>query len=143
MGLHVCHSMQDVCASLTPSSSWYYGYHLSELNYPAESLTCLPRAHLPPSKLPLCIGIDSDKYGFVTAIYTVGGLVGSLISSWMVEHHGVKGGLTWTAYLNLFGAIVMTMATRWWILAFGRYVEVDSSLHRSDLAACLRECLPA
>jgi SP family facilitated glucose transporter-like MFS transporter 3 len=135
--------MQDVCASLTPSSSWYYGYHLSELNYPAESLTCLPRAHLPPSKLPLCIGIDSDKYGFVTAIYTVGGLVGSLISSWMVEHHGVKGGLTWTAYLNLFGAIVMTMATRWWILAFGRYVEVDSSLHRSDLAACLRECLPA
>ncbi|RSH89293.1 hypothetical protein EHS25_002405 [Saitozyma podzolica] len=74
-------------------SSWYYGYHLSELNFPVTSLTCLSPAFPPPSRLPLCLGLTAPRYSFVTAVFTVGGLVGSLISSWVVLKEGVKGGL--------------------------------------------------
>ena len=105
------------------SSSWYYGYHLSELNYPAESLTCIPHAGLPTSTLPLCIGLDSRKYGMVTAIFTVGGLGGSLISSWVVEKYGVKGGLIWTGWINLLGSVIMTFSPQWMVFALGRQVQ--------------------
>jgi predicted MFS family arabinose efflux permease len=66
------------------------------------------------------LGIDQHRYGLVTAVYTVGGLAGSLISSRVVEREGIKGGLLWTGYINLFGVVCMTLATHWMMLAFGR-----------------------
>lgn len=95
------------------SASWCYGYHLSELNFPAVSITCLPQGIPPPSRLPLCLGINQHRYGLITAIYTVGGLVGSLASSKVVEKQGIKGGLLLSSYINLLGVIIMTSATHW------------------------------
>jgi SP family facilitated glucose transporter-like MFS transporter 3 len=84
------------------------------------SLTCLSPAFPPPSRLPLCIGIDANLYGLVTAIFTVGGLVGSLGSSWVVQKEGVKGGILWSGYLNVVGVLGMGIAPHWIILASGR-----------------------
>ena len=100
-------------------SSWYYGFHLSELNFPVSSLTCTePGNGL--ANLPQCLSIDTQRYGIVTAVYTVGGLFGSLGSSWLVENQGVKGGITWTGWFNVAGAIAMTFAPSWIVLALGR-----------------------
>jgi hypothetical protein len=108
----------DVVTRLTGTD----GYHLSELNFPVTSLTCLSPAFPPPSRLPLCLGLTAGRYSFITAIFTVGGLMGSLMSSWVVQKEGLKGGIAWTGYLNLFGVIGMAMAPHWWILAIGRSV---------------------
>ncbi|WWC88785.1 uncharacterized protein L201_003698 [Kwoniella dendrophila CBS 6074] len=114
-------------------SSWYYGYHLSELNFPVNSLTCITPAYPPPSRLPLCLDLDSNLYSIVTAIFTVGGLIGSLGSSWIVEKEGIKGGIAWTGYLNLVGVLGMSIAPHWALLAIGRLVVGISS----GIAICL------
>ncbi|WWD04751.1 hypothetical protein V865_002822 [Kwoniella europaea PYCC6329] len=114
-------------------SSWYYGYHLSELNFPVNSLTCITPAYPPPSRLPLCLDLDSNLYSIVTAIFTVGGLVGSLMSSWVVEREGIKGGIAWTGYLNLVGVLGMGIAPHWLLLALGRLIVGISS----GIAICL------
>ncbi|WVQ96838.1 hypothetical protein IAU59_003945 [Kwoniella sp. CBS 9459] len=114
-------------------SSWYYGYHLSELNFPVNSLTCLTPAFPKPSRLPLCLDLDSTLYGLVTAIFTVGGLIGSLISSWIVEKEGIKGGIAWTGYLNLIGVLGMGIAPHWVLLALGRFTSGIAS----GIAICL------
>lgn len=106
-------------------SSWYYGYHLSELNFPATSLTCISRSHPPESRIPLCLDISTERYGFVTAIYTVGGLIGSLGSSWLINRYGITKGITFTAYINLLGTTTMTLSTTWERLAFGRWAVLD------------------
>ncbi|WWC70652.1 uncharacterized protein I206_104603 [Kwoniella pini CBS 10737] len=114
-------------------SSWYYGYHLSELNFPVNSLTCITPAHPPPSRLPICLDLYATRYSIVTAIFTIGGLVGSLGSSWVVEKEGIKGGLSWTGYLNLIGVLGMSIAPHWYLLALGRFVVGMAS----GLAICL------
>ena len=118
MGLRVGRSdAGSMCTKY--SSSWYYGFHLSELNYPAASLQC---DQGPTSTLRACLGIDQKTYGLITAIYTVGGLAGSLISSVVVKQSGVKRGITLTGWLNLAGAAIMTLATHWTLLCLGRWV---------------------
>ena len=99
------------------------GYHLSELNYPVASLTCLTPAHTPPSRFPVCLDLDSSLYSLVTAIFTVGGLVGSLSSSWVVQTLGVKGGILSAGYLNLLAVLPMSLAGHWRYLATGRCVK--------------------
>jgi SP family facilitated glucose transporter-like MFS transporter 3 len=96
------------------------GYHLSELNFPVASLTCSAKTDAPTSLLPLCLGMDDQKYSLVTAVFTVGGLAGSLGSSWLVERQGLKGGLVWVAWMNLVGVALMAFAPSWLVLAVGR-----------------------
>ncbi|ORY31395.1 general substrate transporter [Naematelia encephala] len=114
-------------------SSWYYGFHLSELNFPAASLTCLSPAIPPPSRLPLCLGLDTTLYGVVTAAFTVGGLVGSLGSSWVVQREGVRGGIALTGWLNVLGVVCMALAPYWVVLALGRFIAGLSA----GVAVCL------
>ncbi|KAK4687764.1 hypothetical protein P7C73_g2353, partial [Tremellales sp. Uapishka_1] len=114
-------------------SSWYYGFHLSELNYPISSLTCISIPEGSSQPLPLCLGLSTNLYGVVTAIFTAGGLIGSLISSGVVEKYGMKGGITLTGWLNLFGSLAMALAPHWVVLAAGRLTAGLSS----GLAVCL------
>jgi hypothetical protein len=95
------------------------GYHLSELNFPVASLTCKPAPDT-KSFLPVCLGIDNNRYSLITAVFTVGGLAGSLSSSWLVKRQGLKGGLVSVGWLNMLGVGLMTFAPSWIILALGR-----------------------
>ncbi|RXK41640.1 hypothetical protein M231_01140 [Tremella mesenterica] len=114
-------------------SSWYYGYHLSELNFPVESLTCLPSAFPPPSRLPLCLSLTSKRYSLVTALFSVGGLVGSLGSAIVVRREGLRGGIVLTGWMNLVGSVGMALAPHWVILGIGRFITGVAS----GVAVCL------
>lgn len=96
------------------------GYHLSELNFPVSSLTCTPSVNERSSFLPTCLGLDANRYSLVTAIFTVGGLAGSLGSSWLVQKKGLKGGLVYVAWMNVLGVLLMTLSPNWIVLALGR-----------------------
>lgn len=96
------------------------GYHIAELNFPVASLTCLTPVNAPISRLPRCLEIDAFRYSVVTAAFTVGGLAGSLGSSWVVYREGLKGGIVWTGYLNLIGVFLMGWSWNWGMLGVGR-----------------------
>jgi SP family facilitated glucose transporter-like MFS transporter 3 len=83
------------------------------------SLTCKPSLD-DTSFLPACLGITDGIYSLVTAVFTVGGLIGSLSSSWLVEKQGLKGGLVWVGWLNMLGVGMMALAPSWIVLALGR-----------------------
>lgn len=96
------------------------GYHLAELNYPVNGLTCHPSPNDGHAFLPPCLGINTIKYSAVTALLTAGGLVGSALSDRVVRSEGVSGGIAWTGWLNLLGALMMAAAPHWVVLAAGR-----------------------
>lgn len=96
------------------------GYHITELNYPVTSLTCLPSPIDIDALLPQCLGLDSIKYSAVTALLTAGGLIGSALSDRVVRAVGVAGGIAWTGWMNLAGAMLMAAAPHWIVLGIGR-----------------------
>lgn len=96
------------------------GYHLSELNFPFKSLTCTP---LDADRGPLrpCLGLSPFLFSTATAMLTVGGLLGSMLSDRVVRAKGLAGGIAWSAWLNLVGAAVMALSPHWVLLMLGRW----------------------
>ncbi|KAJ9120194.1 hypothetical protein QFC22_003094 [Naganishia vaughanmartiniae] len=129
-------------------SSWYYGYHISELNFPEASLTCTsPTAsNLAGSRssmlggLPDCLGIDSQRYSAATAIFTVGGLIGSILSARAMDKVGVIGCIKLTGLLNVIGSVIMFAAPHWVVLVAGRVVAgLASGLAITTVAPLLNQ----
>lgn len=80
-----------------------------------------------------CLPITSSRYSIVTAIFTIGGLCGSLGSSYVTQRSGLHGGILLTGYLNLAAALLMALSYSWLWLALGRFVAGLSS----GVAVCL------
>jgi len=59
-------------------------------------------------------------FSFVTAIFTVGGLVGSLIANMLIDNYGRKGASRTTALLVAIGAGSMGVSGSVATLSFGR-----------------------
>jgi CCR4-NOT transcription complex subunit 1 len=59
-------------------------------------------------------------FSFVTAIFTVGGLLGSLMSNMIMDRYGRKGASKVTALLLAVGAGLMSVSTSVTTLSFGR-----------------------
>jgi MFS family permease len=60
------------------------------------------------------------RFSTVTAMLTVGGLLGSLLSDRVVRQRGIAGGIAASAWINLVGALVMALAPHWLFLMLGR-----------------------
>jgi hypothetical protein len=67
--------------------------------------------------------VTDAHYSIVTAIFTVGGLCGSLASSYVVQRVGLAGGITWSGWTNLAAALIMGLSWHWTVLGSGRYVS--------------------
>jgi len=59
-------------------------------------------------------------FSFVTVIFTVGGLVGSLTANIIIDRHGRKGASLATALLVAIGAGFMSVSGSVATLSFGR-----------------------
>lgn len=67
-----------------------------------------------------CIPMSNFVFSFVTAIFTVGGLVGSLIANMLLDSYGRKGASRTTALLVAIGAGFMSVSGSIATLSFGR-----------------------
>jgi MFS family permease len=61
-------------------------------------------------------------FSVVTAIFTVGGLAGSLVANLVMDRWGRKGAIRISAFLISGGAGLMGISASVGLLAFGRYV---------------------
>jgi MFS family permease len=118
-------------SSFHPSTSLYltyadfnqFGYHTSALNQIKAVLTCERiEEHLPlgSSFFPTCIQMSNFVFSFVTAIFTVGGLLGSLVANIVMDRLGRKGASQVTALFHVVGAALMCVSGSVTSLSFGR-----------------------
>ncbi|KAJ7929300.1 general substrate transporter [Mycena leptocephala] len=93
-----------------------YGYHISVLNQIQAVLTC-KETTTPDSKnylygLPTCLPMSDFKFSVVTAVFTVGGLAGSLVAN--------LGAARASSLLVAVGASLMCVSASVGILGLGR-----------------------
>ncbi|KAJ9117789.1 hypothetical protein QFC20_000068 [Naganishia adeliensis] len=115
--------LQDIQVILwTCLSSWYYGYHISELNFPESSITCTSARSASLGGLPDCLGFNLTRYSAATAVFTLGGLAGSIMSSAVTRRLQATGSIKVTGLLNVVGSVMMFAAPHWLVVLVGRIV---------------------
>ena len=80
-----------------------------------------------PSWIPGCIPMNEGKYGFVTSIYSIGGLFGSLLAPRLADGWGRKGAALINCFGFVLGPIMMALSPNVWILSLGRVISGLSS----------------
>ncbi|KAF7295255.1 25S rRNA adenine-N(1) methyltransferase [Mycena indigotica] len=95
-----------------------YGYHISLLNQIQTVLTCKDVS--PNIPTAGCIPMSDFVFSSVTAIFTAGGLVGSLVANYFMERSGRKGASRMSAIFVAVGSALMGISTSVGTLAFGR-----------------------
>ncbi|KAJ7582501.1 general substrate transporter [Mycena floridula] len=99
-----------------------YGYHISVLNQLQSVLSC-KQAHLETAYgLPTCIPMTDLTFSFVTSIFTIGGLAGSLSGNFVMEKYGRKGGARASALLVSIGSGLMGLSGGIPALGIGRFL---------------------
>ncbi|KAJ3553577.1 hypothetical protein NM688_g3534 [Phlebia brevispora] len=109
--------------------SFQYGYHISSLNQIQAVLTC--RAHGDADEtfaqdiprhygLPTCISMSDATFSVVTAVYTVGGFLGSFFAGGVMDRWGRKGAVRASAIMVIIGSGIMGIASSLSPLIFGR-----------------------
>lgn len=101
------------------ASPLLYGYHIVALNQIQASLQC-QQPPLDPDTFPTCIPMSNATFGFVTSIFTIGGLVGSLSSSYWMNKFGRKGAAKVNAAFILLGSVLLMLASSAKMLVLGR-----------------------
>ncbi|RHZ52775.1 hypothetical protein Glove_457g60 [Diversispora epigaea] len=111
------------CAFAAVLGSIQCGYHIGELNTPKDVMSCKTQ---PKNEnyyyysLPDCIPMNDAQFGLVTSIFTLGALLGSLLSSRVADYKGRR----WTLLANnLFlgiSPLIMGFAGNYSTLIIGR-----------------------
>ncbi|KAF8184964.1 general substrate transporter [Mycena galopus ATCC 62051] len=101
-----------------------YGYHISVLNQIQAVVTCkdvtTPDSQRYSYSLPTCLPMSDFTFSVVTAVFTVGGLAGSLVANLIMDRWGRRGAARLSALLVAIGAGLMTVAASVSILGLGR-----------------------
>ncbi|KAL5336127.1 general substrate transporter [Aspergillus crustosus] len=102
-----------------------FGYHLAELNAPQAVITCEQKGS--PSSisggLPQCIPMNPSQFGLVSSIYTLGGLLGALLSGPVSTKHGRLFALRATTAFFILGPVAETLAPNIPVLGIGRLLS--------------------
>ncbi|CAG8592680.1 22465_t:CDS:2 [Cetraspora pellucida] len=103
--------------------SFQYGYHIGELNTPQAVMSC--EGVKEPSQgtqeyLPPCIKMNAAQFAFVTSVFTLGGLLGSLFASRVADSKGRRDTLILNGVFLGLGPLVMGFAPNITALVIGR-----------------------
>ncbi|KAH8108460.1 general substrate transporter [Phellopilus nigrolimitatus] len=106
-------------------SAFQYGFHISVLNQINDVLTCRAppgavNSTTPTFGLPSCIALSDAQFSAVTASFTVGGLLGSLLGTPLTARRGRRGALVVDGVITAVGAGLMTLAPNMSVLLLGR-----------------------
>ncbi|KAF7311635.1 25S rRNA adenine-N(1) methyltransferase [Mycena kentingensis (nom. inval.)] len=118
--------------------SFQYGWHISVLNQLQAVLTC-EEGGLNEG----CIPMSEAVFGLVTAVFTVGGLAGSLVASMIMDNFGRRGTARVTAILIAVGSGLMGFSHSVAVLGFGRLlVGLGSGIGLCAVPIYLAEIAP-
>lgn len=116
-------------------TSFQYGYHISSLNQIQAVLTCkitlLPEvtSGLPQYSLPTCIPMSDFAFSIITSVFTIGGLVGSLVANIFMDGRGRKGAVIASSILTAIGSAFMGVVSSVVLLSLGRFVFLQGISH--------------
>ncbi|KAH7107464.1 general substrate transporter [Auriculariales sp. MPI-PUGE-AT-0066] len=68
-------------------------------------------------------GMNVTWFSFVTSIFTIGGLLGSLFANQFLDRYGRRGATRLNALLMVFGNVILYFGNSAGVLAFGRFVN--------------------
>ncbi|CAG8556265.1 1927_t:CDS:2 [Acaulospora morrowiae] len=111
------------CSFAAVLGSFQYGYHIGELNIPQDVISCkkIPKdTVLSEYSLSPCIKMNDAEVGLVTAIFTLGGLLGSLLASRVADSKGRRQTLLLNNFFLGIAPIIMGFANSVSTLVFGR-----------------------
>ncbi|KAM7189848.1 putative metabolite transport protein [Naviculisporaceae sp. PSN 640] len=122
-----------VIATLGPLQ---FGFHLAELNAPEDVITCRSKSASTTVRRMLssitgrdvttdlidCIEMTSSDFAAVTAIFTIGGLIGALAAGPITSARGRWLSMQMTAACYLGGSLVETFASSVLSLSIGRFL---------------------
>ena len=105
----------------------------AELNAPADVIRCIKKPSSTLEKLTAlvtrpdgadvdCIRMDDATFAAVSAIFTVGGLLGALTAGPFTSHRGRRLSMQITAAFFLVGSIIETLASTAVLLGLGRFL---------------------
>ncbi|KAI5124073.1 hypothetical protein M0805_003900 [Coniferiporia weirii] len=105
--------------------AFQYGFHISALNQISDVLTCRsPSGHGKNITyhifLPSCIAMTDAQFSAVTASFTIGGLLGSLLGTPLTERRGRRGALIVNGLFIAVGGSLMALAPGMGTLLVGR-----------------------
>lgn len=104
-------------------ASFQFGYHTGELNTPKDVFTDCPTGSLEgvgSLSLPLCIHMSGSEFSVVTAMFPLGGVIGSLMGGSLMDSLGRRRTLVWNNLLLALGSLTMTLTVGLFSMLFGR-----------------------
>lgn len=109
--------------------SLQYGYHMSELNAPQEALTCQLKllnqyedTFLGKYGFQQCIPLNNSQFGFITSIFSIGGLFGSLYAGQLADKYGRKKYSFLNSFLGFISSLILFSSNSYGQLIIGRFI---------------------
>lgn len=91
-------------------SSIQYGYHMAELNAPEKILR-------------VSLDLSDSQVGFITSIFSVGGLISSTVSSSLSTQLGLRTCFILTSISYILGSVIESMASSYSSMLLGRFIS--------------------
>ncbi|KXN68639.1 general substrate transporter [Conidiobolus coronatus NRRL 28638] len=135
--------LSAVIATLT---SLQFGYHTGELNTPSAILLNCPVERVGKEVPPFfesCFNLSQFAFSLVTAIFPLGGVLGSVLGAQAMEKFGRKGALLYNNAFLLSGSIAITFSQNALTMFTGRLlVGIAAGIGLVVLPVYLNEISP-
>lgn len=114
-------------------ASVQYGYHTAELNAPQQVMSCsefrIPSENLPYERtwlgrrgLKQCVPMDDEQIGVITAMFSVGGILGSYYAGRLADRYGRRYVALMTSLIGLAGSMMLFTSNSYSLFILGRIV---------------------
>ncbi|KAK6513301.1 hypothetical protein TWF281_004940 [Arthrobotrys megalospora] len=103
--------------------SFLFGYHIAELNAPQDIISCHGRGTSLELDIRPCIPMSEQTYGFVTSVFSVGGLIGAVSAGSIADTYGRKRTAMFNSVGFIVGPALMALATDVTTLSVGRVIS--------------------
>lgn len=98
-----------------------YGFNISALNSLSSAISCIGIQS--PSWLPSCFPLTATRFGLLSSILTIGGLLGSLGAGTIADKKGRRAACIVGASNIAIGGALMALAPYFTALLMGRCVQ--------------------
>ncbi|KAG8799484.1 hypothetical protein FRC19_003759 [Serendipita sp. 401] len=98
-----------------------YGYAISQLNQIQKAMSC-KSTELGAYGFPLCVPMEDAEFGLITSIFTIGGLISSLVANRITDPYGRRPAVQINAILVALGSAIAATASSVFALSVARFL---------------------